>query len=76
MRELPMREQPMSEEDDKMFLDILNAVGEMDLTGEEEGDELIKRFAVIYKENVENKTFKADPFILEVVKDTIPEYYL
>ncbi len=71
-----MKVAPMSEEYDKMFLDILDAVGTMDLTEESKGDELMRRFAVIYKKNVENKTFKSNPEILKMVKDTISEYYL
>ena len=66
----------MTQEDDKMFLDILEIVGEMDMSEEAKGDELMRRFAVVYKEQTENKKFKADPRVLEIVKETIPEYYL
>ncbi len=62
--------------EDKLFIGILDAVNNMDFSDNLKGDELMRKFSVMYKEGTDNKEFKKNPMIEKVVKNYIPEYYL
>lgn len=66
----------MTLEEDKIFLNILSAVNELDLDDELLTEEIMYKFALMYKEKTDNREFKSNPYVLEIIKNVIPEYFL
>ena len=62
----------MTTKEDKLFLDILDAVDCESI----DNNEMMRSFAFIYKEKVEKKEIVPNPMIMNLVKDLIPEVFL
>jgi hypothetical protein len=64
----------MTANEDELFLEIMRAHNKSpnDIAVEK----MLIEFANIYREKVKAKEFKADPFVWEIVKQIIPEYFL
>jgi len=64
----------MTTKEDELFLEILKSVD--DMPDNIAAEHMLTEFAKIYKEKVQSKEFKANPDVWEMVKQTIPEYFL
>ena len=67
----------MTTEEDLLFKDIMDSVRDLDLTGDEKAEELMEKFAILYKEEyIDKKSEKVNPVIEKAVQDWIPEYFI
>ena len=66
----------MTNEEDTLMLEIVSKALDKDLTDKEALAYTMKEFATVYKEKVENRDFKGNPEIMDLVMEIIPHEFL
>ena len=62
--------------EDTLMLEIVSNAIDKDLTDKEAVTYVMKEFATVYKEKVENHEFEADQEIMDMVMEIIPHEFL
>ena len=64
----------MTIKEDELFMEIMKTT--QDIPDDIKVERMLVEFAKLYKDKTDNKEFKANPMVLEIVKQIIPEYWL
>jgi len=64
----------MTTNEDMLFLEILATA--LDKNSDVTAEDMMEQFAAVYKEKVDDRDINGDPFIMDIIKQIIPEEFL